>query len=134
MSSPSSNTRRVTFRIHYETAFGEALVVVGGCAELGDWRLEGAFPLAFQSGWWVGTVAIAAPATGAGGSDPVPLHKITYKYAVTNAAAATKWEHGPDRALLVSPTDGPVDAPACYEARDTWRVRSVRRCRARRRC
>ena len=117
----ASARRLVNFRIHYDTAFGESVVVVGSAPELGSWRLDAGFPLRFESGWWVGQASIAVPRARTKGSPPP--HKVLYKYALVNAAAPTQWEHGNDRTLLLAGNADGDTVPLCYELRDVWRVR-----------
>jgi hypothetical protein len=110
----------VSFRIHYETAFGERLVVVGGAPELGSWDLSRAFPLSFQRGWWVGQLTISPRPAGGGAVSGDSLETVEYKYVIVNDSAPARWEEGPNRQLLVrSAATGNV----CHEVRDAWRVR-----------
>ena len=114
-SSPSAT---LLFKIHFESAFGERLVVTGSVPELGSWAIDAALPLAYEAGgFWVGraTVPVAGLPSGA---------SVEYKYAVVNAAAPTKWEHGGNRqAFLPAATSASAAASVVYELRDTWRVR-----------
>lgn len=114
-SSPSAT---LLFKIHFESAFGERLVVTGSVPELGSWAIDAALPLAYEAGgFWVGraTVPVAGLPSGA---------SVEYKYAVVNAAAPTKWEHGGNRqAFLPAATSASAAGSVVYELRDTWRVR-----------
>ena len=119
--SSSSVTRTVHFKIHFNTAYGERVVVAGSCPELGAWSVASALPLTYDAGWWTGSVVVAAPRAPSETSSS--YYTVTYKYAVVNSLGL-RWEHGGDRTLCISPLRVADDTSLAYAVRDTWRVRA----------
>ena len=78
----------LTFKIQFETKFGESLHIVGSCPELGSWKAYRC-PLKWNEGHvWT--------------SDPLVIRSCSYfmyKYVIMNSQSgkAAKWEKGPNR-------------------------------------
>ncbi|KAH3744946.1 dual specificity protein phosphatase [Pelomyxa schiedti] len=110
----------VSFSVHFDTAWGENLHLVGSCEALGKWKWSSATKMKWVGGgWW----KIEVPLWGT---------NFEYKYVVVKETAqgtpATKWESCPNRHFdgsrrfvrdnwdavpPVPPTSRPSAATAC---------------------
>eukprot|EP00164_Ancoracysta_twista_P005325 GFYU01007287.1.p1 GENE.GFYU01007287.1~~GFYU01007287.1.p1 ORF type:complete len:271 (-),score=33.03 GFYU01007287.1:427-1239(-) len=85
----------VHFRIHYQTAWGQRLRVVGNHVALGMWKPSNGLYLEWGGdGYWVGKFVLPID---------LRLDQLRYKYVVTddNDMSFTRWESGPDRTLVL---------------------------------
>lgn len=99
----------VTFAIHYQTKYGENLVVAGNTEALGHWEGHKAHHLNWAgNGVWTSTVAVPI----------VPGKPLEYKYAVRHVDGNVQWESGDNRVLN---TDALAPGTR-VDARDEWRA------------
>ena len=131
----------VDFRIHYATAFGQSVCVVGS-GVLGAWLPSKALNLRYNDGWWRGRLLLPRrpPAVGgAGGAGGAPAggspdesktkdcrhdeEKLLYKYVLRMADGSLVWEGGINRTLALRREL--ATWPDRVEVRDSWRVCSV---------
>jgi 4-alpha-glucanotransferase len=96
---------KLSFKIDYQTTWGELLFVTGSSQQLGEWDLNRAFPMKNQfPGEWEATFE----------SDPGPFE---YKYLVKNQDGAFLYEWGPSRKV-----DTQGDETDEVRFRDFWRA------------
>lgn len=87
-SEPSTS---IAFNIHYATAFGEMVKIVGKGPELGDWNVDQAVALKWTEGdLWRAKL-------------PLTSTSYEYKFVVVNTTTKhIQWEDGPNRHLDLS--------------------------------
>lgn len=100
------NMKSITFKIHYQTQWGQRLAVFGPLAELGAGAIANAFPLEYtENGWWQGTLSL----------EKVPKN-LTYQYVILREGdEAPEPEWGDFREI----------EPGRFESiilQDTWRA------------
>lgn len=80
------------FSVHYETKFGESIVVVGSCEELGNWNPDKGLRLIWHIGHrWSQTLKIST----------LPFE---YKY-LCKSSETTTWEGGQNRTVSEQPNE-----------------------------
>ncbi|OMJ66125.1 hypothetical protein SteCoe_37149 [Stentor coeruleus] len=85
------------FSVHYETKFGESIVVVGSCEELGNWNPNKGLNLIWHIGHrWSQTLKIST----------IPFE---YKY-ICKSSIMTTWEGGPNRIVSEQTNDAFYDS------------------------
>ena len=79
----------ITFRIHYNTQFGEDLLVVGDTSMIGKWKVENGLKMKWvQGGWWQGDTLL-------------PVEKeVNYKYVLARNGLPMVWDHGVSCCIL----------------------------------
>jgi hypothetical protein len=104
---PPAQQMIVRFVVHCPTRFGQHVLLVGSCSELGSWTVGHRmtyFPE--DSGKWIHEITLPAE------SDK----KFSYKYLLTEGLNA-QWEDGPNREFELQ-----QELSGAVEIRDTWRV------------
>ncbi|CAG9310244.1 unnamed protein product [Blepharisma stoltei] len=81
----------ITFSMHYNTAFGERMIILGGHEVMGNWRSDRALDLEWTNGnIWKATISLSQKSKD-----------IEYKYAIVKGNLV-KWEGGDNRILRPS--------------------------------
>jgi len=94
---------KITFRINYETEWGQGVWISGSVKALGNWDSKNAFPMTYNgNGEWEATISFKSS------------KEFEYKYFVKNQNNTLIWEGGKNRAFNVT------DFSAA-EIRDFWR-------------
>jgi len=129
-SSGGGGDLRLTFAVHYESAYGDRVWVAGSPPGLGGWAWRtDALKLRWSPGHvWRGALAVDPSSLPA---DADGSRRLEYKYLVApdgaDRGAKATFELGPNRALLVPagvadapPADGAP--PVTAHVQDTWGV------------
>ncbi|WIA30366.1 hypothetical protein OEZ86_000452 [Tetradesmus obliquus] len=87
----------VSFVINYCAEYGQQVVLLGSCQELGSWDTAAAVRLTWQQGDnWKAAVQLPAPIDS--------NVELEYKYAVIGEDGSTQlWQEGPNISLVLSP-------------------------------
>lgn len=106
--SPVCEDVDVVFEVLAQTAFGEALYVVGSDSSIGSWSTDAAIPLAADdytedNPLWKGTVAM-----------PIGID-VQYKFIKSGTDGTVTWEADPNRQFTV-----PTDCSATPSQSGTW--------------
>ncbi|CAD8112886.1 unnamed protein product [Paramecium primaurelia] len=97
-------THMLTFQIHYQLRFGDAIYISGDSDYYGNWSLHHAKRMKWNQGhiWTI----------------DIPIHDFQYKYFVSsfNQPSNVEWEFGPNRLMRTT-------EPSCIV--DVWNHRKV---------
>lgn len=98
----------IRFSVRCHTEYGETIVLIGSCKELGSWRYGCPMtftPLATGGGVWEAEITFAPTTT-----------VFSYKYFKLLTSLDPVWEYGPNREVSVAG----MKAPGAIELRDSW--------------
>lgn len=126
--APATSTNPVVrFTVRCATEFGENIILIGSCKELGSWQYGR--PMTYTqlpngTGFWEAEVTFApstilppSSSSSSSSSGKSTGYSFSYKYFKLLPSLDAIWEYGPNREVSAI---GMVGVPGALELRDSW--------------